>query len=30
MEWLDIVDEKGNPIGKIAERKKAHREGIVG
>lgn len=28
MEWLDVVDEKGNPTGEIVERTKAHREGI--
>lgn len=28
MEYLDIVDEKGNPTGQIVERKKAHAEGI--
>lgn len=29
MEWLDIVDEKGNPTGKTVGRTKAHREGIL-
>ena len=28
MEYLDIVDEQGNPTGERAERKKAHLEGI--
>ena len=28
MEYLDIVDEKGNPIGRIIERKEAHEKGI--
>lgn len=27
-EWLDIVDECGNPTGEIVERTTAHREGI--
>ena len=27
-EWLDIVDEEGNPTGKTVERSAAHREGI--
>ena len=27
MEYLDIVDEKGNPTGKTVERTQAHREG---
>ena len=27
-EWLDIVDEEGNPTGKTLERSAAHREGI--
>lgn len=29
MEILDIVDEYGNPMGKTAEREKAHEEGIM-
>ena len=28
MEWLDVVDEKGNPTGERVERKEAHRRGI--
>lgn len=28
MEWLDIVDEKGNPTGQQVERKTAHAKGI--
>lgn len=28
MEWLDIVDEEGNPTGETVERTRAHREGI--
>ena len=28
-EWLDIVDEKGNPTGETVEREKAHAEGIL-
>lgn len=28
MEWLDVVDEQGNPTGEIVERKKAHQEGV--
>ena len=28
MEWLDIVDDLGNPTGKIIERKEAHQKGI--
>jgi Isopentenyldiphosphate isomerase len=28
MEYLDVVDEFGNPTGEIVERQKAHREGI--
>ena len=28
MEWLDIVDENGNPTGETVERTVAHREGI--
>ena len=28
MEWLDIVDEDGNPTGETVERSRAHREGI--
>ena len=27
-EWIDIVDENGNPTGKIVERNEAHRNGI--
>lgn len=27
-EWLDVVDENGEPTGKIVERTVAHREGI--
>lgn len=29
MEYLDIIDENGNPTGQIVERFKAHREGIL-
>lgn len=28
MEWLDIVDENGNPTGEVVEREKAHAQGI--
>lgn len=28
MEWLDVVDEQGNPTGEKVERSVAHREGI--
>ena len=28
MEMFDIVDENGNPIGEVIERRKAHAEGI--
>lgn len=28
MEYFDVVDLEGNPVGKTAERKQAHREGI--
>ena len=28
MEWLDIVDENGEPVGKTVERSYAHRNGI--
>lgn len=28
MEFLDIVDENGNPTGQTVERSKAHREGV--
>ena len=28
MEFLDVVDEHGNPTGQIIERERAHREGI--
>ncbi len=28
MEWLDIVDEEGNPTGETVERTEAHAEGI--
>ena len=28
MEYLDIVDEMGNPTGEIVEREYAHRHGI--
>ena len=28
MEWLDVVDEKGNPTGELVERTRAHREGV--
>lgn len=28
MEWLDIVDENGEPTGETVERERAHREGI--
>ncbi|MGN1182202.1 MAG: hypothetical protein ACI4SR_04275 [Faecalibacillus sp.] len=28
MEYLDIVDEKGNPTGQIIERQEAHKKGI--
>lgn len=28
MEYLDIVDEVGNPTGEIVEREYAHRHGI--
>ena len=27
-EWLDVVDEQGNPTGELVERKRAHREGV--
>ena len=29
MEILDIVDEKGNPVGKTIEREIAHQQGIL-
>lgn len=29
MEYLDIVDENGIPTGKVVDREKAHREGIL-
>ena len=29
MEYLDIVDDLGNPTGKIVERKEAHEKGIL-
>lgn len=29
MEYLDIVDENGNPTGQIVEREKAHAQGIM-
>lgn len=28
MEWLDIVDEEGNPTGQVVEREEAHSRGI--
>lgn len=28
MEFLDVVDENGNPTGEVVSREKAHREGI--
>ena len=29
MEWLDIVDEYGNPTGEKVERSVAHSKGIL-
>lgn len=29
MEWLDVVDEKGNPTGELVEREIAHAQGIL-
>ena len=29
MEYLDLVDEKGNPTGEIVSRNSAHREGLL-
>ena len=29
MEYLDLVDEKGNPTGEIVSRNAAHREGLL-
>ncbi len=29
MEWLDVVDENGEPTGEVVERECAHREGIA-
>lgn len=28
MEWLDVVDENGNPTGEIVEREEAHEKGV--
>lgn len=28
MEWLDVVDDQGNPTGETVERTKAHQKGI--
>lgn len=28
LEFLDVVDEQGSPVGEIVERKRAHREGV--
>ena len=28
VEWLDIVDEEGNPTGQVIDRRLAHAQGI--